>query len=228
MKTLQLFIDWSEVWALLIPMTVILINRNNEKYLRPIIFYVFAAFFINLAADIIAALNHFKTPFKFPEYLQTNTFLYNTHSILRFACFSSFFIGIRPQSFLLLKRALLILGLAFAVVYFCFENFNNPNHISADFLAIEAFFMLIYCMLYFLNKLKDENYKPMQAPDFWVALGLSVYVVINFFVFLFYIPMVKQNAELANKMWNVHNIAFITFCILLSKAFKISRNAYGA
>lgn len=197
--------------------------------MRPIITYVFIAFVINLAADIIAGFNHYKKTSTLPEFLQTNTFLYNTHSIVRFACFSSFFIMVKPASSLLFKKVLQVVGLAFTIIYFCFENFNNPRHITADFLAIEAFLMLIYCMLYFLNKMKDEDYKPLHSPDFYVTVGLSVYVVVNFFVFLFYIPMIKQDPGLANNMWSVHNIAFIILCILLAKAFNTSAKfAYGA
>lgn len=226
MKILELFFDWSEVWALLIPISVILIKKTDNQNLRPIIIYVFIAFFVNLAADVIA---DFKEAYNFPVFMQTNTFLYNIHSIVRFTCFSSFFVMVKPPSFLFVKRALQVIGLAFTLIYFFFENFNNPNHITADFLAIEAFLMLIFCMLYFLNTLKDEKYKPLQSPDFYVALGLSLYVVINFFVFLFYIPMIKQNANVANKMWDVHNVAFIILCVLLAKAFNTHRNnVYGA
>jgi hypothetical protein len=43
--------------------------------------------------------------------------------------------------------------------------------------------------------------------------------VVNFFVFLFYLPMIYVDVTLAVNIWNVHNIAFITFCLLLTKAF---------
>jgi hypothetical protein len=47
-------------------------------------------------------------------------------------------------------------------------------------------------------------------------------VVINFFVFLFYVPMIKQDLKMADNIWNVHNIANILLCIFITKAFYVS------
>ena len=55
--------------------------------------------------------------------------------------------------------------------------------------------------------------------DFWVVTGLSIYVVINFFVFLFYVPLLTENPDLADRMWSIHNLAYITMCIFIAKAF---------
>jgi hypothetical protein len=73
--------------------------------------------------------------------------------------------------------------------------------------------------LYYLAKLRDEDDDLSRGPDFWVATGLSIYVVVNFFVFLFYVPMIDQNSSLADNIWNVHNIAYIILCIFITKAF---------
>jgi hypothetical protein len=78
---------------------------------------------------------------------------------------------------------------------------------------------LIYCMLYYLSELKDDSKNLFNVPDFWVVTGLSIYVVINFFVFLFYLPMIYVDQDLAVNIWNVHNIAFIIFCLFITKAF---------
>lgn len=224
MKTINLIFDWSEVWALLIPILALLINKNKEQYFRPIIVYVFLAFFINLFADVIA---DFKKPLGFPEYFQTNSFLYNIHSIVRFSCFSTFFLMLKHPFFPRFKKGIQVLGFVFTIIYFYFENFNNPNHISGDFLAIEAFLLLIYCLFYFHHKLRDDRYKTLLSADFYIVLGLSIYVVVNFFVFLFYIPMIENDPNLANRMWNVHNIAFIIFCIFIAKAFYTHKTLYA-
>lgn len=224
MKALNMVFDWSEVWALLIPIAFILKNKERSKNLRPIIVYVFLAFFINLFADIIA---DFKAPFNFPPYLQTNTFLYNIHSIVRFACFSTFFIMVKPPFLNGIKKSIQFIGVSFTIIYFYFENFNNPHHINGDFLAIEAFLMLILCMLYFLHKLRDINFRPLDSPDFYIALGLSIYVVVNFFVFLFYIPMIEENPVFANQIWSIHNVAYIILCIFIAKAFITPKPSYA-
>ncbi len=57
--------------------------------------------------------------------------------------------------------------------------------------------------------------------DLCAVTGLSIYVVASFFVFLFYVPMIKENPELANNMWDVNNVAYIILCIFITKAFYV-------
>lgn len=87
---------------------------------------------------------------------------------------------------------------------------------------MEAYLLLIYCMIYYLEALKDDQKNLFLETDFWVVTGLSIYVVVNFFVFLFYQPMIDVDVKLAINIWNVHNIAFIIFCLLITKAIYAS------
>ena len=59
----------------------------------------------------------------------------------------------------------------------------------------------------------------VDTPHFWIVTGLCVYVVVNFFVFLFYLPLLDVDFRLSVNMWNVHNIAFIIFCVFIAKGF---------
>ncbi len=219
MNIFRLIFDWSEVWSLLIPIFFFFQKRTTKGYLKPIVIYVFSAFVINLLADIIGEP---KLRFLFPTYLHTNTYLYNTHSIIRFICFSTFFIRLNQPFLSLLKKIIALISLLFAIIYFNFEKFNNPKHISADFLAVEAFLLLIYCLMYYLYKLNSDTDKPLNGPDFYIVTGLSIYVVVNFFVFLFYIPMINSDIRLANNMWDIHNGAYLTLSLFIAKAFSIS------
>jgi hypothetical protein len=217
-QLLRVILDWSEVWALLIPIIYFLFHRNQPRFLKPVVVYLFAALLLNLVGNIIA---DYKT--YFPWWLQSNNPLYNVHSIVRFICFSYFFILLRQRYFskllyILANLSLLIIIINFSIV----ENFGNPNHLSGNLLTAEAYLLLIYCMLFYLAKLRDEESDISSGPDFWVATGLGIYVVINFFVFLFYVPMINQNSVLANNIWDVHNVAYILLCIFITKAFYAS------
>jgi hypothetical protein len=214
-ENIRFLFDWSEVWALLIPIIYFLFHRNQPRYLKPVIIYLFAALFLNIIADIIADYKHY-----FPSWLQSNNPLYNVHSVVRFVCFSYFFIALNQSAFRRLKYILPNLSLVIIIINFIFvEDFTNPDHLSGNLLSAEAYLLLIYCMLYYLAKLRDEAAEISSGPDFWIATGLSIYVVINFFVFLFYVPMINYNANLANNIWDVHNIAYIILCIFITKAF---------
>jgi len=204
-------LDWSEVWALLIPLIGLLFRRQQPATLKPIILYLWVAFIINLAIDIIVVLRT-----SYPEW--TNNPLYNIHSVVRFACYSFYFIKLQPNSFTRIKKTMAIFSGIFLLINFLFfENFFNNESFSGNLLAMEAYLLLVYCMLYYLSELKDDSKNLFNGPDFWVVTGLSIYVVVNFFVFLFYLPMIDVDLDLAINIWNVHNIAFIIFCIFITK-----------
>ena len=212
---LKLLLNWSEVWATLIPLSILLFRRQQPRFLTPVIVYLVIAFFINLTCDIISEFYTY-----LPEWMQSNTPLYNAHSVIRFICFCYFFIGLKQSSFTMLKKILPVFSLVIIIINFSFvEDFGNPDHLSGNLLAAESYLLLIFCMQYYLAKLRDEADDITSGPDFWVVTGLSIYVVINFFVFLFYVPMLHHDIDLALNIWDVHNIAYILLCIFITKAF---------
>lgn len=216
-KTLQLFFDWSEVWALLIPLIVLKFAPKQPVLLKPVITYLWLAFALNLSGDIIA---DYKKILHFPSWLQSNTPLYNIHSVIRFTCFSYFFAKLKQPSFTIFKKLLPFAFIVFLIIDFGFlEKFFYKEHLSGDLLAAESFLLLIYCMLYYLDELKNESEIITNYSSFWIVTGLTIYVVINFFVFLFYVPMIDQNFKLADNIWNIHNAAYIIFCLFVAKAF---------
>jgi hypothetical protein len=208
-------LDWSEVWALIIPLSVLLFKRQQyPSSLKPVIVYLWLGFLINLVIDVIMGINVY-----FRKDLFSNNPFYNIHSVIRFACFSIYFIRLQPNSFPKTKRALTIFSLLFLVINFLFfEKFFNYDSFSGNLLATEAYLLLVYCMLYYLTELKNDKDNLFDSPHFWIVTGLCIYVVVNFFVFLFYLPMLYVDQDLAINIWNVHNIAFIIFCVFITKA----------
>ncbi len=80
----------------------------------------------------------------------------------------------------------------------------------------------------YLSNLKNENDAIMSGADFYVVTGLSIFVVTNFFVFLFYDALmedsrIKKDWHVADNMWSVHNVAYIVFCLLQAKAFSLAK-----
>ncbi len=213
---LHIFLNWSEAWAPLMPIFVLLKNRNQPAFLRPVIIYILIAFPINLFGDIIGDFKKY-----FPDWLQENIYLYNIHSVIRFVCFSSFFLGLKQEYYTLLKKIISVVYLIFLFVDLIIsENFLGKEGIAANLFAGEAFLLLVYCLLYYLSKLKNDNDSLIAGADIYVVTGLSIFVVTNFFVFLFYDSMLDENWQLADNMWSVHNIAYIILCLLIAKAFS--------
>ena len=212
----ELLLDWSEVWGILIPLvTLLLFKKRQQTIITPIIIYLCLALLINLLADLIA---NFKI--NLPKVLESNNPIYNIHSIIRFTCFTLFFINIKKKPVSILKISVIIIMMVFIIINFLFyENFFNYYILSGSLLAVEAYLLLIFCMEYYLSELNDEVENLLSSKNFWIVTGLGIYVVINFFIFLFYVPMIKENQLLAAQMWNIHNVAYLIFCILIAKSF---------
>ena len=222
MDFLDRIFNWSEVWSLFIPLLVLFFSRKQPPVFRPVVLYLWLALPLNLLCDIIDSYW-----LHLPEWLQYNNPLYNVHSLLRFACFAAFFLLLRQTFFLRLQRSLLSLFPALVMLNFIFvDRFFNGERLSGNLLAAEAYFLLIFCLLYYLSQLKAEVDVLKSGPEFWIVTGLCIYVVVNFFVFLFYVPMMNENSGLARLMWNVHNVAYILFNTFLAKAFYESDRSY--
>lgn len=213
----RLIFDWSEVWALFIPLFSWAFSKKQPSFMTPVSVYLCIALLINLCGDIIS--DFYK---HFPVWLRNNTYLYNFHSILRFVCFSWFFILLKRKFLTSAVKILALLYFSFVLINFIFiEPFVNPNRVSGNLLTVEAYFLLVYCILYYLSQLIADAGDLKNDKTFWVTTGLSIYVVTNFFVFLFYDPMMTQNSVLANNTWDIHNVAYITLAICLAKAYHV-------
>jgi len=223
-KILELIFDWSEVWALLIPLLFLIFGHKQPALLKPVIIYLWLALLLNLFGDIIG---DFKRPYHFPQWLQSNNPIYNIHSVVRFACFSYFFISLPQPQFKTFKKIIVLVFLLYFIIDFTFfEHFFYFYHLSGNLLSAEAYLLLIYGMLYYLTVLNDDYDTAFKGPVFWIATGLCIYVVINFFVFLFYVPMITQNFKLALDIWNVHNAAYIILCVFITRALYATTRKY--
>lgn len=213
-------LDQAEVWATFIPLIVLKFRRKQPYNLRPVIIYLWIALFINLTGNIIAEYKVY-----LPSWLQSNNPLYNVNSLIRFTCFGVYFELLKQPFYKIIRRSLPVVSLFFVVINFSFfQDFFYPLRLSSRLLTVEAYLLLIYCMLYYLSQLKEDVQELTKLKDFWITTGMSFYVVINFFVFLYYDPLYDQNSDLADRMWDFHNVAYIILCSLTSKAFYVPYN----
>lgn len=210
------------------PLIFIFPLRKLFDWQKPIAVYIIVAFIFNGITTLISNSSFFHSILP----VKSNVVIYNIHSIVRFACFSYFFILLKQKHYTLLKRLLPILYvIMFLINFLFFDDFFYSASISGNLLTIESYLLLVYCMLFFLAALKEDEAIINKGPELWIIVGLSIYVVINFFLFLFYAPMMKENLHLADNMWTVHNAAYIMLCICIARAFyrsnKLKRNATG-
>jgi len=230
MNTFQEIIDWSEAWALLIPLTFYFIWKPKDAWVKPVVIYLVIAFVLNLVADMIwkKGLPFLELPIRdafpflyVPQYTQiSNNIFYNVHSIIRMLLFTWFFFKLDPFFFKKLNLAVIPLFIGFTIINFYF--FANiivlPN--SALF-AVEAAFLLLYCIVYFVRLNKDErSTNPFSESSFKIVSGLTLYNAINLPIFIFYDYLIISNDTYSEDVWTVHNITYIVLNILIAFSFK--------
>jgi hypothetical protein len=222
--------DWSEVWALLIPLASLIIFKPSNKWVRPVKWYLFTALLLNIIIDFIWYVNKieihtdfiFSIDKKAQEIIWNNNICYNLNSIARLLFFSWFF-ATQGKAFRVITKIIPIVFLTGVILFFTF--LKSIFFVSSYLLATEAGLLLIYC-LWYTNKIMRED-KPSATtsyPQYWVAGGLTLYTSVNFFIFLFYDYLNANYDTFLVRTWDVHNFLFIILCICVAIAFYNERS----
>ncbi|HEY8898684.1 MAG TPA: hypothetical protein VIM79_27835 [Niastella sp.] len=208
--------DWSEVWSLLIPAAILLLYRHQPPVNKPVYSYIITALIINITVNLI-------WKFRLIEYNGQvyNGFLYNVHAIVRFLLFDLYFRKLRIAHFYKIRHSLRPLFIAFVVINFTFYEkfYDYHTPFSSRLLSVEALGLLFLCMQFYISRLSMEEETNIKQPEVWIVTGLSIYVTINFFIFLLYDKLSQQSARFAVDLWNVHNISYIILNLFIAKAF---------
>lgn len=216
--------DWSEVWALLIPLASLIIYKPAGKWVKPIKWYLITALILNVIIDFIWYVNKNEIHTDFimhidkqkGEIIWNNNICYNLHSIARLLFFSWFF-ATQGKGFRLITR---IIPMFFMIGVIIIFSFKPVLYVSSYLLATEAGLVLVYC-LWYTNKILRED-KPafsLSYPPYWVVGGLTLYTSVNFFIFLFYDYLVKNYKHFLVSTWDIHNGLFIILCTCIAFAF---------
>lgn len=217
---IRILLDWSELWALFIPLFYIYKAKKIPAYLKPIKVFVWLFLILNLTQLIIWYRLRLNLP-EFPEILQSNTFVYNLLSATRLITFSLFFILLQQPFMPRLKKIIPFGFMLFMVINFIFFERFFSTALSSRILATEAALLLFYCIQYFIFLLVESQSTSLKKKKgFWVVTGLSIYVAVNFFIFLFYEYLTDSAKNFAVDMWDVHNVVFIILCIFIAIQFN--------
>ncbi len=211
--------DWSEVWALLVPLIIFIIKKPAQQYLKPVLFYVCISLCLSIAADVIWKYKHYSSvEFKkvMPEFLWSNNFLYNIISIVRLLFFLWFFQRLNFKLFKLNNLFIALILFLIIIINFFFESFNE---FSSFTFSLESIVLLTYSIAYFLYLIKNDQLRTEFDASLFVVTGIAIYEAANFFIFLFHKALTLENSQLAVAIWKLANVYFIIFCLYLAKAF---------
>jgi hypothetical protein len=224
-----MIMNWSEVWAPLIPLIIWAAARPKHKWVKPVLFYLILAFIFSAALDVIWKMqifNGFKEWFDknlpwWPTQEENlkNTVFYNLISISRLLLFAWFF-NYLGDIFRKLNRFVPLLFILFTIINFW--RLEKIEDFSSRLITLETGILLFYCVLYFFRVLRDDKPDGEAASPavFRVVMGLSIYVALNFFIFLLYKQLTANFEDLAKQIWPIHNFSNIIFCLLIALAFR--------
>ncbi len=204
----------SEVWALLIPLTIVIIFRHGLTGMRPIVIYVLIALVFNLAATIIS-IYHKQLPF----YFQNNNILYNLHSFARVFLFSWYILSLKLIRSSWIPKIILPAYIIFLSINFIF--FETPLELSTPLFSAESIVLLVLCLYFFIKSIQDESkINWLRHPSFLICTGISLYETLSFFIFLFFYPLFEKNPEFGMLTMKIFAISYIILCILLALALR--------
>ena len=218
----RFLMDWSEVWALLIPLIIIIIYKPKEKNIRILISYVIIGFLSNLIATFMVEFYDVMPDWAYRNNMINNNILYNFHSIIRVLFFSWYIITIREYRFSFLLKISLLVYLVFVLFNFIFNE--SMFYLGTWHYIAESLVLLVICFSYFLSSIQDESETNwLKHPSFLVCAGISLYEVITFLIFLFFYPLSQKDQSFFVVTMEIYHIMFVLLCILLALAFYKSK-----
>jgi hypothetical protein len=205
MHFFQQILNWSEVWATLIPLVVALFVKSNNIYLRPLFFYLCFALIAYLCIDLA-----------YVNLIKNNNTIYNGLSILRLFFFIGYFALLNVPSNKKIRRLIFVVVILMEVFVILEAGFKNFNSLI---FGLEAIILIIYGLLYFFKTSHSEELDDSSGSTLLVITGLLIYESCCFFIFLFYSDLAVKDVLFAVNLWNVHNVVYIVMCLYFSKAF---------
>jgi len=224
---LKEMLDWSEVWATLIPLIVFIWVKPRVSWIRPLLIYLIIALLLGFAIDFtwksvrLDMEDLSKKIFSW-LYLKGELYtlvLYNLNSFLRLLLVTWFFYLVNPKY----KRIYIIITALFLVAsivnFWRFESIVMS--FSSPLFTVEAGIILFYCLLYYYTvNMNEEIASPLSMPSFWIVMGLTLYTAVNFLIFLFYNYLINAEEKYAKNIWNVHNLIYIVLMTFIAIGFK--------
>lgn len=211
--------DWSEVWALLIPLVVILRRPHRYRECMPLVIYILIAILLNIIAVLIQLYRDVM-----PDYMQNNNLFYNLHAVARVYLFSWYIGLINQKKFRTVTAVAIVLFSIFLAANFIFSE--SILELSKWLPVAETVILLLLCMKYFLFSIKDDSETDWtREPSFTACTAIALYVAATFFVFLFITsPWVayKVNQQFALFIAEFYKVIFVIFCVLLAIAIHRS------
>lgn len=210
--------NWSEAWAPLIPLSILLFIPKQPYYTKPVIVYLFLGFVFNTVSDIIWQ----RRALGLDLAISNNNPIYNLNSLCRFFLFMLFFVMLKLPFSPILKYMIPTLFLLFVVVDLLLWEDFMAKRIAHNIHAAEAGLLMISSLLYFYYVMRNDIDNVTQTAAFWIATGLLIFVAVSFPIYLYYNDILDNYTRFTVNIWSVQKVGFILLCLLIAFGFYTS------
>lgn len=122
--------------------------------------------------------------------------------------------SVKPMRFL---RYLLYSYFIFLLINFIF--FDNIFYLSTAQHSAESILILIFSISFFLHLIIDDeaDYKTVK-PALFFSMGIGLYESINFFIYLFFYPVLNSDYNFATTIYDASQYSFILYWVMTGLA----------
>lgn len=216
MNFIYLYLNrWIEVWPYLLPLSIFFFQRHKNKNTRLLFIFTCIAFILSLAGTIT-----WRYAYLFPESFKNNNILYNAGSIVR-TVFPALYIlqlpSIKPLRYLwyIFSGYILFILLSF----FFWDDIFILSTIQH---SAESILILIFTISFYLHLIVDDeiNLKSVIAPLVFCT-GISVYSSVNFFIYLFFYPVLNTDEHFSYKIYNASLYSLVFYWLMTGLAIYL-------
>ncbi len=173
-------------------------SKRNSLVICLAVYGIVFFFFLNFFYDIPRSFR------KFQQFLYT---------VLEYSLFAYvFFINLKSKKLRYLIISLSLLFFAFLTVYFFTSHLGKVDSVPV---GVETIFVFIFAFVYFQQYFKHNQSYIYGNPNFWIVVGILLYLGSTFF---FNILINHINQQQADQYWHLTYIPEIIKNILFSMA----------
>lgn len=205
-------LDWSEIWPLLISLTIYILLQQANKDLKQVSIYLYITLLLSIPAVLISNYRNL-----IPQELRNNNIFYNVIAFLKIILIGSYISNLRPMKQYRYAKPLLIIFVLFAPIHFIF--LESPLHISQYFFAPVSIILLILCMTFFLTSIiDDDSGLDLSHPSFFICTGIAIFESVNFFIYLFIFELYRDDETVSLITSDIQSVTYIILYILFAIA----------
>ncbi|HOZ68894.1 MAG TPA: hypothetical protein PLU11_08865 [Chitinophagaceae bacterium] len=212
----RLFLNWSEVWPLIIALLIFVFFKQRENI--TIIFWLLV---ISLLLHTVATYISLFT-YRVPEPYKNNNILYNLLAIIKPVMAGLYLLKLKQLQQYKYLKIVFLLFLLFTLFNFLF--IESIFTYSSSMVLAQSAFLLIFTLTFFLDAMIDDEIPlPLSHPAYFICTAIGLSESINFFINLFIFQVFKTSYELSVLTMNISSYAFIIYGLILATGIFLNR-----